>query len=262
MIEIEDKSLSKVDAAIGHGFFDRRGGVSAGIYDSLNCAVGSQDEAADIQENRERVAQAILGQRNNLVTINQIHSADCAYVEGPFGANAIPDGDALVTDKTDLVLAVLTADCGPVLFAGKKADGSPVLGAAHAGWGGALKGVCEATVKVMIEHGGDIETIRASIGPCIGPKSYEVSMGFEKPFLVQDDGNEHFFKGASKEGHLMFDLPGYIASRLAKIGLKHVSITGADTFADEECYFSYRRTTHRGEPDYGRQISAICIKSS
>lgn len=259
MIEFEDKSLQ--DTNIKHGFFGRRGGVSTGLYNSLNCGVGSDDDAQAVQENRARVAEALSANKDSLVTIHQVHSADCFYVNEPFGVGDKPKGDALVTDKAGLIIGVLTADCGPVLFAGKKADGSSIVGAAHAGWGGALKGVCEATVKVMIDHGADLGTINVAIGPCIGPKSYEVSVGFEKPFLEQDDANEHFFKAAQKEGHLMFDLPGYIASRLALVGVKHISITGEDTFTDEERYFSYRRTTHAKEPDYGRQISAISISS-
>ena len=261
MIEVDDKSLLNFNADIKHGFFGRRGGVSTGLYDSLNCGVGSNDDMIAVQENRARVAAALSTHKENLVTIHQVHSADCFYVDKPFDGDVKPKGDALVTDEAGLVIGVLTADCGPVLFAGKKADGTPVIGAAHAGWGGALKGICEATVKMMIERGAILETIRAAIGPCIGPKSYEVSLGFEAPFLEQDEANEHFFKAAQKERHLMFDLPGYIALRLAKVGVKHVSITGADTFADEERYFSYRRTTHAQEPDYGRQISAICIKN-
>jgi YfiH family protein len=155
---------------------------------------------------------------------------------------------------------VLSADCTPILFVGLKPDGTPVIGAAHSGWGGSLKGVGEATIDKMVELGAELDSIQASIGPCIGPKSYEVSIGFEEPFLERDPADEHFFREAQKVGHLMFDMPGYVASRLARHGVKNVTITGHDTYTMQDEFFSYRRKTHNNEPDYGRQISAIVIK--
>ncbi|NQZ13358.1 MAG: peptidoglycan editing factor PgeF [Alphaproteobacteria bacterium] len=260
MIEFEEKAISAAHPSIKHGFFGRQGGVSVGLYDSLNCAVGSDDDALSVQKNRQSVASQLIENADDIQTVWQIHSKECVVIEAPFNAGKDrPKADALVTDRAGLVIGVLTADCGPVLFACCKEDGSPVIGAVHAGWGGALKGVCEETVKVMINQGAMLESITAVIGPCIAPKSYEVSVGFEKPFLEQDGANEHFFKPASREGHLMFDLPGYIASRLARVGVKNVVISGIDTFSEEERFFSYRRTTHRKEPDYGRQVSAIAI---
>ena len=259
MIIIEDPKLQDTGQRVKHGFFGRQGGVSEGLYNSLNCGVGSNDSPDNVQENRRRVAEALGGEE--LITVHQIHSPDCLIVTEPFGADR-PQADALVTDKAGLVIGVLTADCGPILFAGEKEDGSPVIGAAHAGWGGALKGVLENTVQKMQELGSGLESIRATVGSCIGPKSYEVSLGFEEPFLERDPEDEHFFKAAAKEGHLMFDLPGYIAKRLADAGVRQVTIMGHDTFADEESFFSYRRATHRDEPDYGRQVSAITILSS
>lgn len=260
MIEFKEKALSSVHSSIKHGFFGRRGGVSSGLYNSLNCGAGSDDDALSVQENRRLVSSQLIENTEDIQTVWQIHSKECVAIDTPFdAADERPKADALVTDRPGLVIGVLTADCGPVLFAGSKDDGSPVVGAAHAGWGGALKGVCEETVKVMIDKGATLESITAVIGPCIAPKSYEVSVGFEEPFLQQDEVNEHFFKPASKEGHLMFDLPGYIASRLALVGVKNVVISGIDTFSEEERFFSYRRTTHRKEPDYGRQVSAIAI---
>ena len=260
MILIEDKKLVNESKTIRHGFFGRQGGVSAGLYHSLNCGVGSDDIAESVQENRIRVSQQLTVDKGNLVTIHQVHSADCVVVTKPFETmEERPKADGLATDVPGLALGVLTADCGPILLAGEKADGAPVIGAAHAGWGGALKGVGEATVEKMLELGAEAASLRAAIGPCIGPKSYEVSVGFETPFLERNPEDEHFFKSAQKEGHLMFDLPGYIASRLARCGVGQVTITGQDTFAEEENFFSYRRTTHRREPDYGRQISAIAI---
>lgn len=261
MVVIQDQKLNNGTGRIKHGFFGRQGGVSENLYASLNCGPGSDDKAESVRENRQRVAGHFGATADQIATLWQIHSADCLIVDAPVTATGEqrPKGDALVTDRAGLVLGVLTADCGPVLFAGEKADGAPVIGAAHAGWGGALKGVLESTVERMQEAGAGLETIRAAVGPCIGPASYEVSAGFEAPFLEHDPEDERFFKEARKEGHLMFDLPGYIASRLAQAGVKQVTITGHDTFADEERFFSYRRTTHRQEPDYGRQISAISI---
>jgi YfiH family protein len=260
MIIIQDQKLNGTKGKIQHGFFGRQGGVSKGIYSNLNCGVGSDDLPEAVQENRARVAGKLSVKPENLITVWQIHSSDCLIVDGPVAQGSErPKADALVTDKAGLALGVLTADCGPILFAGEKADGSSVIGAAHAGWGGALGGVLESTVERMLELGAGLETIRAAIGPCIGPKSYEVSIGFETSFLERNPEDEHFFREAQKSGHLMFDLSGYIASRLAQAGLKQVTITGDDTFAEPELFFSYRRSTHRKEPDYGRQISAIVI---
>lgn len=263
MIIVEDKRLNGADHALQHGFFGRQGGVSAGLYGGLNCGVGSDDDPKAVQENRARVAEHFERPPENLVTVWQTHSPDCLYVDSPVEIGAArPKADALVTDKAGLVLGILTADCGPILFAGEKADGTPVIGAAHAGWGGALGGVLESTVSKMMEIGATQESLRAAVGPCIGPKSYEVSVGFEAPFLERNPEDEHFFREAQKEGHLMFDLPGYIASRLASVGARQVTITGRDTFAEPKNFFSYRRTTHANEPDYGRQISAIMIKTT
>jgi len=196
-----------------------------------------------------------------LVTVHQVHSATCHIIDKPFAEGAArPEADAMATDKAGLALGVLTADCTPILFAGVKVDGAPVIGAAHSGWGGSLKGVGEATVDKMLALGATLESIQATIGPCIGPKSYEVSVGFEAPFLQCDPADEHFFREARKDGHLMFDMPGYVASRLARHGVQNVTITGHDTCALEDDFFSYRRKTHNDEPDYGRQMSAIVIK--
>lgn len=255
---IKDKNLDAVHDSIVHGFFGRQGGVSEGLYESLNCAPGSSDAPEAVQHNRALVAKALSVTPENITSVWQVHSPDCLIVTHPFEGDK-PKADGMVTDKVGLALGILTADCGPLLLAGKKADGSPVIGAAHSGWGGALKGIGEATIDKMLELGAEIESIRVTIGPCIGSKSYEVSIGFEKPFLERAPEDEHFFREARKEGHLMFDMSGYIASRLAQHGVRHVTITGQDTFAMPEEFFSYRRTTHAGEPDYGRQISAIAI---
>ena len=254
---LKDSNFIPASKPVRHGFFGRRGGVSTGLYAELNCGFGTKDDPAAIIENQTRV-MAALGS-NNIAGVYQTHSNICHFMTEPPTPGAYPKGDALVTDRPGLMLRILTADCGPVLFYGEKNDGSPIIGAAHAGWGGALNGILQATIKTMIDHGTNPATLHASLGPCIGPKSYEVQTAFADPFLEQDPSNDHFFKSARSEGHLMFDLPGYIAATLAGAGVSHVSITGHDTYTLENDYFSYRRTTHRGENDYGRQISGLVI---
>lgn len=256
---IQDDKLKQDD--IVHGFFGRNGGASRGIYSSLNCGIGSGDEPGAVRENRGRVAESLRMGAENLVTLHQVHSADCVVLRAPWALDDRPQADAMVTDVPGLAMGVLTADCGPVLFYGAKADGAPVVGAAHAGWGGAVRGVLEATVKAMLAQGARAETLRAAVGPCIGPESYEVSDGFKAPFMAQDEENAVFFAPATRAGHLMFDLPGYIRRRLMLAGVGVVGCRGVDTCFNEEDYFSYRRSTHRAEPDYGRQISVIGIKA-
>lgn len=258
MIIIKDQKLDAVHGSVKHGFFGRQGGVSTGLYDSLNCSLGSDDVDSAVTANRALVAKHMNIEPKNLATVWQVHSADCVIVTKPFTQDT-PEADAMVTDKAGIALGVLTADCAPILFAGTKADGAPVIGAAHSGWGGSLKGVGERTVDKMLELGAALDTIQAVIGPCIGVSSYEVSQGFEAPFLERAPADEHFFREAQRAGHLMFDMAGYIASRLAAHGVRRVTITGQDTFAAQDDFFSYRRTTHAGEGDYGRQISVIAI---
>ncbi len=256
-----DRFVSEKDDDIDYGFFGRRGGVSEGLFSSLNCGPGSGDSLDAVFENRARVANDLNSLEKDIVTPWQTHSNICLEAQDIFpNGQDRPKGDGVVTDRPGLALGVLTADCGPVLFVGRKADRSPVIGVAHAGWGGALKGVLESTIEGMMKLGAIPATIRAAVGPCIGPKSYEVSEGFEAPFLTEDPSAEHFFKSAAKDGHLMFDLPGYIAARLARAGIKDVTITGHDTYVDEQGCFSYRRACHRSEEDYGRQISTIIIR--
>ena len=240
-----------------HGFFGRQGGVSEGIYQGLNCGTGSNDNPDHIQANRAMVAETISVETGNLVSLYQVHGAECLKVERPFPDR--PKADAQVTDVPGVALSVLTADCAPVLFYGE-ANGKPVIGAAHAGWRGAVGGVLESTVYKMEEYGVKAGNIRAAIGPCIGKRSYEVDDAFAAPFMAEDPENERFFMAASRPGHLMFDLPGYCARRLYDCGVSQVTITGVDTYVREAEYYSYRRTTHRKEPDYGRQISVIVIR--
>lgn len=194
----------------------------------------------------------------NLVTVHQIHSPTAVVVEQPWTAEQQPKADALVTNRPDILLGIKTADCAPILLADAQAG---VVAAAHAGWRGALDGVLDDTVKKMISLGADAKNIVAAIGPCIGPQSYEVSAGFETPFLAQDPVNAQFFKPAARVGHLMFDLPGYVADRLKRLGVQVVENVARDTMTDEATFYSHRRATLRqAEKQEGRQMSVIGIK--
>lgn len=247
-------------AGITYGFYGRTGGVSEGIYTSLNCGTGSSDDQQKVTLNRSKIVQHMGIPDGRISTLWQCHSALCLYIQDhvPEG-DARPQADALVTDRPGLGIAILTADCGPVLFCGRKKNAAPVIGAAHAGWGGALGGVLEDTVAKMVQAGAEMSTIKACVGPCIMQGSYEVSADFMKPFVERDEEAERFFREARKEAHMMFDLPGYIAYRLSLCGIRQVGLMGIDTYTDEENCFSFRRATHRGEGDYGRQMSAIVI---
>lgn len=242
---------------VRHGFFTRLGGYSDGIYGSLNCGLGSGDDPAHIRANRSAVAKSLGVAPENFMTVHQVHSAKALIVnEASWPEGKAPEGDAMVTEKPGIAIAVLTADCAPVLFADRK---KKIIGAAHAGWRGAFSGVLEATIHQMVARGSKLEDISAAIGPCIGPQSYEVSESFRTPFLEQDAAHAEFFRAAQKTGHLIFDLPGYVAGRLSKAGITQIHDTRQDTLPDEETFFSYRRTCQRGEKDYGRQASVIAI---
>lgn len=243
-----------------HGFFGRRGGVSTGIYDSLNIGLGAKDdERENVLENRRRIAADLGVTEHNIATVYQVHGSECVYAENPYGQENRPQADALVTDKKGLALGVLTADCAPVLFTGFKSDGTPVIGAAHAGWRGALAGILQSTVQKMLEIGAELESISACIGPCIQKRSYEVSTEFFEAFIKQSAENEVFFSSGQKPDHPHFDLSGYCAAQLSQAGVNKVIISGVDTYTDENEYFSCRRAAHRSEPDYGRQMSVIMI---
>jgi YfiH family protein len=229
----------------------------------LNCGRGSDDNPANVGRNLQIIAEAIGIAHEHILTQHQTHSDICTYVDKPWDENkARPQADALVTDQAGLAIGVLTADCAPVLFFGKKENGYPVIGAAHAGWKGAVYGVLDNTVNVMMQCGETLESLRACIGPCIAQGSYEVREAFMHPFEADDPANERFFMNGHREGHFMFDLAGYCAARLARCGLKNVFIKDLDTYFNEEDFFSYRRATHRDEKDYGRQISLIYIKNN
>jgi polyphenol oxidase len=237
---------------IAHGFFGRTGGVSSGIYDSLNCGPGSRDQPESVAENRRRAAEA-LAPNVRLISLSQIHSATVHTLSG----NEVrPEGDAMVTTVPGLALGILTADCAPVLLADPVAG---VIGAAHAGWKGALGGVLEATLEAMEKLGALRGRIQAAIGPCIAQDNYEVGWDFRDRFLEQGLKHRRFFVPSDKEGHYRFDLPGYAAHRLTAAGAGSVQSLGICTYPSQNGYFSFRRTTHAGEPDYGRQISAIVL---
>lgn len=244
---------------IRHGFFGRQGGVSIGIYDSLNCKRNGQDNPDAIRENRARVAARFGIAPENVCTAYQIHSPDCAFIDVPFRDDHQPRVDALVTARPGILLGVLTADCAPVLFHAHKADGSPIIGAAHAGWKGALAGILESTIKTLCDHGAQLLSIRAAVGPCIAKKSYEVSVGFEEPFLTRDPNDALFFHATNRADKLHFDLPGYVARRLAGAGVRDVALSDIDTLANDHAYFSYRRNCRHGLTGHGCQISVISI---
>lgn len=251
----------KEQGRVFHGFFTRQGGVSGGVCSGLNCGLGSADHPDHVQENRSFVAAHAGVAAHALLSAYQVHGRDCLYITQGWDVHNRPKADAMVTDKPGLALGILTADCAPVLFHGTKGDGSPVIGAAHAGWKGALGGVLAETLKNMQEIGVLPETIKACVGPCIGRMSYEVSEPFIFPFLEENEESERFFKSARRSEHVMFDLGGYCAWRLHRAGVSAVAIIDKDTYAREDEFFSFRRATHRKEPDYGRQISVIAIRS-
>jgi len=249
-----DISRAKVLDGVAHGFLGRRGGVSKGEVAGLNVGFGSGDDPALIAENRSRAIAAVLpGAR--LATAFQIHSARVVRAEAPWPDDNRPHADALVTDRPGLLLGILTADCAPVLLADTDAK---VVGAAHAGWRGALGGVTDATIEAMEKLGARRERIAAAVGPCIARASYEVDNTFFDRFVEDDPGNERFFADGPK-GKPHFDLAGYIIARLAASGIAQVEAMTHDTYAAPDRFYSYRRATHRGEASYGRQISLIGI---
>ncbi|URK88964.1 peptidoglycan editing factor PgeF [Rhizobium sp. RCAM05350] len=241
---------------VKHGYFTREGGVSDGIYRGLNVGLGSNDERAGGRESL-RVSAWFGAEPQKLATVHQVHSPDAVIVDASYDGTRA-EADALVTATPGLVIGVLSADCGPVLFADPEAG---VIGAAHAGWKGALGGVLESTIEAMISLGARRDRIVASLGPSISRRNYEVGTEFVERFVEQDPAYAMFFTPSSREGHSMFDLPGLTTKRLidASVTAENLDLC---TYADEERFFSYRRTTHRSEPDYGRQISAISIREA
>ncbi len=239
-------------AGVAHAFLERGGGVSTGLYAGLNCGFGSGDDRDAVSENRNRALAAV--EADQLATLYQIHSAEAvALAEPPKGLRA----DGMATDRPGLALGILTADCAPVLFADAQAG---VVGAAHCGWRGALAGIAEAVLERMEGLGARAGRTVAAVGPCIGQASYEVGPEFREAFETADADNGRWFVVAARSGHFRFDLAGYVAGRLERAGLAAVSVADADTCAEEERFFSYRRACLRGEADYGRQLSLIALR--
>lgn len=238
-----------------HGFAGRRGGVSTGIYAGLNVGLGSSDDAQAVARNRTIASDALLPGAS-LVTVHQVHSPDVVTVTGPIAENAKPAADAMVTNRPGLVLGILTADCVPVLLADPDAG---VVGAAHAGWKGALTGVTDNIVKAMVALGAQRERISAAVGPCIARQSYEVTSDFAARFEQDESANARFFSSGGRDGHLQFDIAAYVASRLAGAGVSRIEMLDEDTYSQPGRFYSYRRSCHCTEADYGRQISMIAV---
>lgn len=254
-ILIEAPSLAAIDG-IAHGFSTRLSGVSGGIYASLNCGPGSKDDPANVVENRARIASALGATPDNLITLYQRHTNIAVAAEKPWAKSELPEADALVTAVPGLAIGVLTADCAPVLFCDPQAR---VVGAAHAGWRGALSGVVEATVDAMTGLGAKRERIRAVVGPAISQAAYEVGQDYREHFIAEDPDAAAFFVTDEGAGEPHFDLSGYAAERLARAGVGDIVNLRLCTYNDESRLFSYRRSQHNNENDYGRQISAILL---
>jgi YfiH family protein len=252
---LQAQSLSKLPG-IRHGFFTRAGGVSEGVYESLNGGIGSEDSAAKVAENRARMAKHLGVAPDRFLTCYQIHSPEVVVAETPWPSSARPRADAIVTRMPRLAIGVSTADCGPVLLADPEAR---VIGAAHAGWRGALTGVIEQTVAAMEKLGAKRGRIVAAAGPMIRQSNYEVGQDLIDRFVATDPNTIRFFKPAQRPGHSMFDLAGYVVSRLRRAEIAEIEDLGLCTYADPAQFYSYRRATHRAEPDYGRHINAIAL---
>lgn len=241
---------------IRHGFMTRQGGVSTGLYEGLNCGYGSNDDPAAVRENRARAAAALGQAPDSLVTVHQIHSPDVVTVTRPWPHGEAPRGDAMVTDRPGVTLGILTADCVPVLFCDPIAG---IIGAAHAGWKGAMGGVLEATLAAMVALGARPDRVRVGVGPHIGRDSYEVGPEFRARFVDAAADHAALFRPSGRKDHWLFDLGAYVDGRLRAAGLDQIDHAGRDTVAEEALFFSYRRATLRQEPDYGRFISLICL---
>jgi polyphenol oxidase len=241
---------------LSHGFFTRNGGHSTGIFGSLNCGLGSGDDLELVARNREVVAAKLQVARSHLLTAFQVHGADVAHVTEPWTVESRPKVDGLVSNTKGLAIGVLTADCAPILFADEEAK---VVGAAHAGWKGALAGITGAVIDAMEKLGANRNRITATIGPTISQSAYEVGPEFIAKFTAVNKSNTKYFVASAREGHYMFDLPAYLVDRMHADGLTEVHSLARCTYADESQFFSFRRATHRDETDYGRLISAIAI---
>ena len=254
---LKAKNLEALDG-IRHAFFTREGGVSSGVYEGLNGGTGSSDKPENVAENRARMAAAVGVTPENFLTAYQIHSPDVVVAEKPWPQSERPRADAIVTKVPGLAIGISTADCGPVLFADPQAR---VLGAAHAGWRGAFGGVIEGTLAAMEKLGADRSRVVAAAGPMISQPNYEVGQELVDRFLAADPANARFFVPASRPGHAMFDLPGYVVARLKAAGVGRVENLAVCTYGNPSQFYSYRRSTHRAEPDYGRHINAIALSA-
>jgi polyphenol oxidase len=252
---LQAHSLSKLEH-IRHGFFTRSGGVSTGVYATLNGGVGSNDAPDKVTENRARMAAALGVQPDRLLTAYQIHSPDVVVADKPWTRENRPHADAIVTRMPALAIGISTADCGPLLLADCQAR---VIGVAHAGWRGAFTGVIESTIAAMEKLGAKRSRIAAALGPTIRQPNYEVGPEFLDRFVAADADNARFFTPSDRAGHTMFDLTGYIAGRAQRAGIGNFEDLGLCTYAEPERFFSYRRTTRLGEPDYGRHVNAIAL---
>lgn len=248
--------LLKEQSGIRHGFFTREGGVSGGIYASLNCGFGSGDAAAHVRENRARVAGKLGTRAAQLVTVRQVHSNRVIVADAAWAPDAAPEADAIVTATPSLATGILTADCTPLLFADAEAG---VVGAAHAGWKGAKAGIIEAVIDAMEGLGAHRDRICIAIGPAISAAAYEVGPEFEAAFLADAPANRKYFTSPGNGQRPHFDLPLYCRDRAVEAGISSIDSLGRCTYQNESLFFSFRRSIHRSEPDYGRQISAIVI---
>ena len=251
---LESPLLSAIPG-LRHAFFTREGGVSGGIYGSLNAGVGSNDDPADVEENRRRMAEALGVSPAHFLTLWQTHSPDVVVTSAPWQGGTRPRADAIVTRTEGLAIGATAADCGPILFVD---PGARVIGAAHAGWKGALTGIVESTIDAMEKLGAERDGIVAAIGPLIRQHSYEVGSEFVERFIEADANNGLFFIPSARDGHSMFDLAGFIRLRLEKAGVLVIDDTGIDTYSDDR-FYSYRRSVHRKEPDYGRHVHSIVL---
>jgi YfiH family protein len=251
-----EASELKSAGSVRHGFFTRKGGHSGGLFASLNCGFGSGDDKPTVAMNRAEVREQLGVASGKLLTAWQWHSADVIVADAPWDVLAPPKGDAIVTTKRGLAIAILTADCAPILFADPERG---VIGATHAGWKGALAGVSDATIAVMEKNGARRDRITAIIGPTISQKVYEVGPDFAAPFIAEAPDNTDFFAPSTRHRHQMFDLPAYLKHRITRQGVGHVIDMGLCTYSDEDRFYSFRRATHRNEKNYGRQISAIVL---
>jgi len=249
-------SLLAAIPGLRHAFFGREGGVSGGVYEGLNGGLGSNDDPAHVAENRRRMAEQMGVAPAHLISVHQIHSPDAVVATGPWPGETRPRADAIVTRTAGIAIGVTAADCGPILFADPAAR---VIGAAHAGWKGALTGVLESTIEEMEKLGADRSGMVAAIGPLIRQRSYEVGGEFVERFLDADAENGVFFIPSVRSGHSMFDLAGFIRMRLENAGVLMIDDIGIDTYSDER-FYSYRRSVHRNEPDYGRHVHAIALE--